>query len=102
MNIQELKPKAIHYLTIAGKVAIIVVSLMVGFGFGKIYKSYQDRSTTTVQKIHTPSTTSVAINERGEMLIIDRSSGKYELYNDSIGEMVFNLYANKLYNNVAE
>jgi hypothetical protein len=102
MNIQELKPTAIYYLTITGKVAIILASLAIGFVFGQIYKSHQDKSVDKAQEIHTLKTTSVAINERGEMLIIDRFSGKYEIYNDSIGETVFNLYANKLYNTTTE
>jgi hypothetical protein len=102
MNIQELKPKLIRSLSVAGKVAIIIAALSIGFAFGQVYRSYQDRAQSKVQEIHTPTTTSVAINERGEMLIIDRSSGKYELYTDSIGDMIFNLYANKLYSTAAE
>ena len=40
---------------------------------------------------------SVAINERNELMLIDRRNGKYEIYQDSTGMQIFNLYANKLY-----
>lgn len=39
---------------------------------------------------------SVAINERNELMIIDRTNGSYEIYQDSIGRCIFNLYARGL------
>ena len=41
----------------------------------------------------TMSETSVSINERGELLIIDRNTGEYEIFEDSIGMAIFTLYA---------
>jgi len=31
-------------------------------------------------------------------MIIDRRNGEYEIYQDSTGIQIFNLYANKMYN----
>ncbi len=39
---------------------------------------------------------SVAINERSELMIIDRTTGEYEIYQDSIGQSIFNLYATRI------
>jgi hypothetical protein len=39
---------------------------------------------------------SVAINERNELMIIDRTDGSYDIYQDSIGRCIFNLYANRI------
>ena len=43
------------------------------------------------------STTSIAVNERGEVMIIDRKTGSYEVYADSVGKMIFDLYAGRMY-----
>ncbi len=42
---------------------------------------------------------SVAINESNEVLIIDRASGRFETYSDSVGTSIFKLYAAKMYQN---
>jgi hypothetical protein len=42
-------------------------------------------------------TTSVAINERGELMVIDRKGGAYTLYDATVGDMIFKLYANRIY-----
>ena len=41
--------------------------------------------------------TSIAINERNELMIIDRSTGMYEVYESKIGNTIFSLYANQMY-----
>ena len=41
--------------------------------------------------------TSVAINERGELMMIDRKNGAYTLYDAPVGDMIFKLYANRIY-----
>ncbi len=40
---------------------------------------------------------STAIDERGELLIINRSDGTYKIYSDSVCTGIFNLKANKIY-----
>jgi len=40
---------------------------------------------------------STAIDERGELLIINRSDGTYKIYSDSVCNGIFNLKANKIY-----
>lgn len=42
---------------------------------------------------------SIAINESNQMLIIDKKSGKYEMFQDSVGITIFKIYANQIYNN---
>jgi hypothetical protein len=41
--------------------------------------------------------TSVAINERGELLIIDRKTGDYTVFEGEVGQTIFQLYAAKVY-----
>jgi hypothetical protein len=42
---------------------------------------------------------SIAVNESNQMLIIDKKSGKYEMFQDSVGVTIFKMYANRIYTN---
>ena len=101
MNKESLKvlwEKFLKFLNTASKVAIIVVAIVAGFAGGNLYTKYKTTiEITEMQKAHDHNATSVAINERGEIMIIDRKTGTYELYTDTVGKMIFDLYASKLY-----
>ena len=104
-KVQNIVEKSKVFFTHAGKIAIIAIAMVFGFIVGDVYHRITDRdkeSTSNVvnlKNVHKIKTTSVAINERNELLIIDRESGTYEIYQDSIGTMVFSLYAGKIYSN---
>ena len=51
-------------------------------------------------KVRTYSEVSTAITERGELIIIDRKSGYYTIYSDSVSMGIFNLNASRLYNKI--
>lgn len=97
-NKQTTKQKVLNVLKTAGSVIIIAVSLFVGFTSGEIYRAYKKGIATThmpqSQKIEA---TSVAINDRGELMIIDRGTGTYLLFQDTVGQSIFNLYASRIY-----
>jgi hypothetical protein len=50
-----------------------------------------------MQNAHKSDETSVAVNERGELMIIDRKTGAYTLYENGLGQSIFNIYANRIY-----
>lgn len=93
-------------LSHAGKIAIIVSALVIGFFVGEIYhrvtESTKIKAPMDLKDVHHLHTTSIAINERSELLIINRMDGTYEIYEDSIGRVIFNLYASKMYNVATE
>jgi hypothetical protein len=101
MNKESLKvlwEKSLKILNTASKVAIVVVAIAAGFASGNLYSKYKTTiEVTEMQKAHDQKVTSVAINERGEIMIIDRKSGTYQLYTDTVGKMIFDLYASKMY-----
>lgn len=101
MNKEMLKEglnKLNNVLKTAGKVTIVIVAMGVGFMSGEIYRNYQNHiKMTNMQESKKTDATSVAINERGELMIIDRTKGTYTVYENQIGTMIFNLYANKIY-----
>jgi hypothetical protein len=49
-----------------------------------------------LQSVRKIKETSVAINERGELMIIDRTNGGYVMYEDSVGQAIFTLYSGSL------
>lgn len=76
-----------------GKFIIFVLLVVFGYSICEIYHYTKNKSTNTVKK---GNEVSVAVNERGEMMIIDRTTGEYNLYQDSVGIFIFNLYANRM------
>lgn len=82
--------------------AIIVVALVLGFFIG--YYSYivqtaqvKEPTRNPYTEVKSPGQISVAINDANEMLVIDRNTGEYEVYSDSVGIIIFKLYAGKIY-----
>jgi hypothetical protein len=87
--------------THAGKITIIAAAMAFGFLSSEVYRKLVTKpKTVTVMNltnVHTLGETSVAINERDELMVIDRKTGTYEIYQDSVGKMIFSLYAGKFY-----
>jgi len=85
-----------------GKAAIIVIAIGVGFASAEIYHFIQLKAKAqnlqTVKKIQN---TSVATNERGELMIINRTDGSYQVFEDSVGMQIFKLYANNIHSNIS-
>jgi hypothetical protein len=90
-----------------GRIIVMCLIFITGYFCSEIYhritnpnKGISENSDPKITK--KISQVSVAINERNELMIIDRSNGNYEIYQDSIGRCIFNLYANSIqlkYNN---
>lgn len=100
-RMQNLKEKAKLIGKNAGKIGVIVIAMAIGFFAGDVYHKILDKEDEkpipmAQKKIHSISETSIAINERNELLIIDRQSGSYEIYQDSVGSVIFRLYASQM------
>lgn len=97
MKMKEFLIKFSMYFKRAGKIIIILIAMFVGFFTGEIYHRYKDKIMS--EKMPIPKThkeVSIAINECGEIMFIDRSTGKYQLYTDSVGQIFFDLYSTKM------
>lgn len=96
--IQQTWEKTKQFLSALSKIAIVVIALATGFAAGNLYYRYSNSlEAKNMQVARTQNETSVAINERGEIMIIDRKSGWYSVYSDTVGKMIFDLYASKMY-----
>ena len=84
-----------------GNLLVVAIAMLAGFFIGYNYWQMMNHSKPSpLKNIQPLSKTSVAINERNELLVIDRVSGTYTVYQDSVGLMIFNLYAAKKYDQI--
>lgn len=84
-----------------GTIMVIAAAMVIGFLVGYYYW-YMSVKTSIQKKPKTMKTISIALNERDELMIIDRANGVYTIYQDSVGRAIFNLYATKKYNQVVK
>lgn len=75
--------------------AILVISFILGQKSDRLVGPNIIES--PLEEVKNMSQTSVAVNERLELLIIDRNTGKYKIYCDSVGLAIFEIYANRIY-----
>ena len=83
-----------------GKIGIIVSAISIGFFAGEFYykskNSSEKKLPMDLKQVHSLKETSIAINERDELLIINRKAGDYEIYDPSVGKVIFRLYASQM------
>lgn len=83
-----------------GNIILFAIAIIAGFCIGYYYSVLLDKTAhaSPMKSVKSVATTSIAISERNELLIIDRASGNYTVFQDSVGLAIFNTYANRLYN----
>lgn len=82
-----------------GNFLTFALVLAIGFAIGYYYYVFTTKPTneSPLGSVKTMNETSVAVNERNELLIIDRTTGHYTVYCDSVGSAIFTVYANQKY-----
>ena len=100
MEKQEFLGKASKVLKETLRILGFVCLVALGYILSELYHystMERDRDSVSSPKItKTIKEVSVAINERNELMIIDRTTGEFEIYQDSIGQSIFNLYATRI------
>jgi hypothetical protein len=98
MEKAQIKSKISEIILKGGKVLLFLFIFTLGYVVCDIYhRAKKEPGVTSVAKVtKTIGKVSVAINERNELMIIDRTNGNYEIYQDSVGRCIFNLYANSI------
>jgi len=93
--------KVKSFMSSLGKAAIIVIAIGVGFASAEIYHFIQMKAKAqNLQSVKRIENTSVAMNERNELMIINRIDGSYQVFEDSVGVQIFKLYANTIHENI--
>lgn len=80
---------------------IILLSVLGGFTIGYYYNLLHNLksngSNPTVTEIKKENI-NIAVDESNNLLVIDKKTGSYIIYEDSVGMSIFNLYVNNIYN----
>jgi hypothetical protein len=98
-KIETVKGYVVNALKKIGAVSVILMALgagfVVGYYYNTLFKKMEDNN--QFKHIRTIRETSVAINEKNQVLIMDRNTGTYKIYEDSVGVVIFNMFANKMF-----
>jgi hypothetical protein len=84
-----------------GSIIVIAAAMVIGFLIGYYYWLMFVKTTGQKETIKL-NAVSIAVNDRGELMIIDRTNGVYSIYQDSVGQEIFNIYATRKYNQVVK
>jgi hypothetical protein len=82
--------------------AIVVGALLTGFAIGRYTQDYPPKETVQSNpyaKAFSPKEISIAVNDANELMLIERQTGDYVTYSDSIGMTIFKMYTNRIYQN---
>ena len=94
---ENLKEKLGQVMKQLSFYTVITVSLIVGFSIGYYYDFIKNSIARNKPSSVKREEVSLAIDERNNLLIIKKSDGTYTTYQDSIGYMIFNLYAKNIW-----
>jgi hypothetical protein len=84
-----------------GSIIVIAAAMVIGFLIGYYYWIMFVKTTGQKETIKL-NAVSIAVNDRGELMIIDRTNGVYSIYQDSVGQEIFNIYATRKYNQIVK
>lgn len=78
----------------------ILIALVIGFGIGHYSHKLSPTppKSNPYTKIYSLHDISIAVNESNDLLMIEKKTGEYIIYSDSVGNCIFKMYANKIYN----
>lgn len=79
--------------------SVILVSTIASFFIGVYYNKMTDKNKEVkfeVKQIR-KSDVNLAIDENNHLIVIEKNTGNYTIYQDSIGQTIFNLYAKNVW-----
>jgi hypothetical protein len=91
-KVKQIGKQTLFYLTIG---ITLVVGVSIGYHYEKLknFKQTSKFNPIVVKK----SDVNLAIDEKNNMLIINKKDGTYTMYQDSIGYTIFNFYAKNIW-----
>jgi len=94
-NLQEKIKTALKQLSFYTVISLsFVAGASIGYYYDFIKKNYtKQASVISVKK----EEVKLAIDENNNLLIIRKKDGSYTVYQDSVGYMIFNLYAKNIW-----
>lgn len=84
---------------------IILISLFLGYIIGHAVGTVIENTPQPINyynDLKSSKDISIAIDENDKLLFINKNTGTYQIYSDSIGREVYRIYSNRLYQKVYE
>jgi hypothetical protein len=95
INKQQIKTIAIRFMNSL----IVVTTLIAGFGLGYYFQELKVKPQAVNETILNKEVR-IAVDSEDKLIIMDRKTGQYVIYSDSVGKAVFKMYASKIVNTV--
>jgi hypothetical protein len=98
MTKAEFMQKAILVIKKLTTYATIVGALVIGFYVGRWNKTVEPKvEINPYKRVYSDTEISIAVNENNELLMVDKKTGKYVVYSDQVGQTIFKMYTNRIY-----
>lgn len=78
-------------------VGLVIVGLGIGFGVGYYYKQIKTVELPSKMRLINKQDVFIAVDEYQRFMIIEKSSGNYTIFQDSVGRTIFNMYARNIW-----
>lgn len=80
-----------------GLVSLLIITILLSFSGGILYHRETTPIKMGIEMIHVnKSDVNLALDENNHLLVIDKKSGDYTIYDDSIGVSIFKIYARNI------
>jgi hypothetical protein len=96
---EEILEKITKTLKSAGNWLLIVITASSAFFLGYYYPKIKQTVLGEQKTFISPKTSkeiTVSVTDRGELMVMDRSTGKFEIYEEMVGLNVFKAYGNRI------
>lgn len=90
-TLKQVLKKGFYYLLF---IITIIVTFYVGFYSNQLITTKESKPYSSIYQ----KNVTLALDQYDNLLIIDKKTGNYILYEDSIGRSIFIMYANKVSN----
>lgn len=98
INIKKIVERLNKFFNNLGKVAIIITAAVSGFAASEIYSRYEKEvKTHRMQEAKKASEIKIYLND-SELMIMDKKTGFYQLYERNVADLIFAIRANQIYN----
>ena len=94
--------KAIQAIKSVGNWFLVAITALSAFFLGYYYPKIKQTIVGEQRSLVAPRTSAqitVSVTDRGELMIMDRGTGKFEIYEESVGLNVFKSYGSKITQN---
>ncbi len=98
-KLKKIKEKVLPVFKNITIYSIILCSIVASFFVGVFYNKMTNKSTNTKVQVKTvnKSEVNLGIDENNHLIVIEKKTGNYTIYQDSIGKTIFKLYAKNVW-----